>query len=743
MLDVQFLLKPPGHLDRPLVYFYGEGTLRTSVLRAMDRLQGDRGYWRREVNAIGRGGGLFDEMPYWDLIDDPELAAIAKRKKLSKFDAQCWVLAEYSKAAVAPSALLAPLQFAALPPQLQAEVTANCFVVEEESSDDESLFANLSYLESTTDLIADANLNQQEAFISYFKEFANQHRRLKYSDILGEFERAVLRWTDDKTGIFRGKRAKANLRGRGFIANPLKKLILKRDEQSLAPTLHGFELRYPKAATARVVAALIDETCGLLRSCGSGRSDGFDIEADLASLSVWSAVLLTAAYGEQNELDDGAGVLVVDRIGRDFLARVRNADLGRSLDGLWTMLRAKPINVHVGEKLRAALVRVLAPHVDVSRFWLQRLYATLAAASGHQQAAEPAKRAWFTEFKEFSRYIGQGGAVAMLRQRCCNGDHQRPLVLSGPCGVGKRTLARLYGRAAVCQQVGEVIGDACGVCNNCRLFDDDFSVVELDARLLVAADYFREWLSIDRLTLPGGCHVIIIKHAEANSGLIDICLKTLEARPQSVVVIFLVEDVDRMHPACRSRCEVLHLLPLTANQMEQLAMQNPGMPALQPNERELLLSVGNGLPGNLAACHERIALAAASDITGVKRALDLDWGLDAIDMWRSILERRAAIHVDDADAALIADRLRAVLTAAYEVWLGQPVTNPALAFVDQDRISSLVSLFECKAKAANQEFLEFWQEVAELFGNSDLDDQWGIQHAVRLLRAGLRFTGTT
>ena len=65
----------------------------------------------------------------------------------------------------------------------------------------------------------------------------------------------------------------------------------------------------------------------------------------------------------------------------------------------------------------------------------------------------------------FSEFLGNGRIVAALQGALKTGRVPHALLFSGPQGVGKFTLARLFAQAANCEQLTD---DSCGECHTCK-----------------------------------------------------------------------------------------------------------------------------------------------------------------------------------------------------------------------------------------------------------------------------------
>src|SRR5713226_8164365 len=87
----------------------------------------------------------------------------------------------------------------------------------------------------------------------------------------------------------------------------------------------------------------------------------------------------------------------------------------------------------------------------------------------------------------FKDFVGNPETLRRLRGMLARDRFPHALILSGPEGAGKFTLAQMLAKAMNCQArpMPEGLADFCGVCENCRRIAQ---ADELDARFAEAVD---------------------------------------------------------------------------------------------------------------------------------------------------------------------------------------------------------------------------------------------------------------
>ena len=223
----------------------------------------------------------------------------------------------------------------------------------------------------------------------------------------------------------------------------------------------------------------------------------------------------------------------------------------------------------------------------------------------------------------FREFLGNTPAVESLRAAIAAGRLPHSLILAGPAGAGKYTLALMLAMAVECQRQprepassGQPSAGFCGVCSNCTRIAVAANLEEQVAAAVLAREDLRETDKKetrvliqphpDVLILPPDPPQLLIKLGQVRTLIqrahylpseaprkvfiltsaammkeaANSLLKVLEEPPDTVLILILAENPGELLPTIRSRCATVRLGALPVEEIEALlAARRPDVPA--------------------------------------------------------------------------------------------------------------------------------------------------------------------
>lgn len=476
----------------------------------------------------------------------------------------------------------------------------------------------------------------------------------------------------------------------------LRDLTALRREGDLLDLLCGFdqrraELGWPVrdlvSELYRLTAALLQPAAGRRRPRSQARSRVAEHRMTEGAV-LWAALVLAAEDALIHSVrEDQAGyrrgpdltVPALAAVGRAFLERHERAETGDPVDGRWAdlvrTLRRCGTEVgddpgHVIAPARGGLVRALAARlacVDGGPPWFQVL-----AGEAHDACARLAKSEGWDNLEDvdegttaaedelhrdqvqrppaaqlprtFAAVVGREHAVAGLRRHARDRTNGVDVLLHGPAGAGKLTLARIYARMLLCK-APLPDGEACGTCRPCS-DKGNGGVIELDGADPRIDDLSRQLSkkvgTVERISAGHFLQtqlVFIVNNAEClPPEAFDRLLQPMEHSAHAGFVL-LAQDRCRVRVAGQSRCFDYRVRPLVRTEARDFLLDIGRAHGDQAAEAalDLLIDVGEGLPGRLLEACERVSAVAPSDLAAMRAALGLDWGEALVGAWPALV----------------------------------------------------------------------------------------------------------
>lgn len=250
----------------------------------------------------------------------------------------------------------------------------------------------------------------------------------------------------------------------------------------------------------------------------------------------------------------------------------------------------------------------------------------------------------------FREFLGNTATVNRLRECVRTGHVPQAMILAGPRGAGKYTLALMLARAVNCLHPTESDGlpDFCGRCENCVRIAESLPLEERVAEAVSAREDMRDadkkdtriliQTHPDILVVPPDPPQLLIKLGQVRQVIhnafyrppvearraftiftsaafmkeaANSLLKVLEEPPENTSILLLAENPQELLPTIRSRALLHRIGAIPSEELETLLAAR--RPELNPMDRKLVARLAEGAVGRALTLDLGVYLTGRQD----------------------------------------------------------------------------------------------------------------------------------
>ena len=214
-------------------------------------------------------------------------------------------------------------------------------------------------------------------------------------------------------------------------------------------------------------------------------------------------------------------------------------------------------------------------------------------------------------------------------------------MLTGPEGTGKRLLAEEFAKALMCSDSGP--DGACGVCSNCRYFDncttpDVTRVYEPSDTKMVKVDFIKDRVVAESYLKPqfSRTKTFIIDFDYLGVESQNALLKSLEEPLKDVVFILTSSNTDTVLDTVMSRVTEIRLDPYSDEELEEIVKAN--CPGLEDGKIKTAVYNSGKIPGKaISLAREDSGISIRHEINSIMIAMPASSYIDVLEDFTEVL----------------------------------------------------------------------------------------------------------